>query len=154
MKTIIVAIILLASALMMAFGATLKPNEQGFILTPSPDQTVSHYAIYIGTNSGSYQVRITFTNQLTLWIAKTNFAPGITNFYTATAVDTNGIESVPCPERSFVPPPPPADIKLSTTILESESADGPWIELTNLPPVVLASTAPRKFYRSKVEITP
>lgn len=149
MKT---AIILAATIFVQsAIAAIVPPTQQAFTLTASPDASVKSYAIYIGTNSGSYSTRIVTTN-LTVLIDKTNMVAGITNFLVATAIDTNGIESLPCPEINYVPPRPPG-LKLSTAILESSSIDGPWNEMTNLPTIEIAISNPQRYYRSRVLIT-
>lgn len=150
--------ILIALAL-PATAQLFVPGEQRFAFMPSPS-LVTRYVFYTGTNSGSYQRRIVFTNltwvtatnELTIGLAKTNLVGGVTNFVTATAMDLNGVESEPCPEINFVPPRPPGTIRLSTTVMRSDNPLGPWTVVTNLQTIELAADANQGFYRSRMDV--
>lgn len=138
-----------------------SPSQQHFAFMPSPNKTPS-YVFYIGTNAGTYLNRVALTNatwtaatnELTVGIAKTNLFAGLTNYVTATAMDANGVESIPCNEINFVPPRPPGTLRLSVELLRSTEPDGPWETLTSLPPVEVAALAPRQFFRTRTTITP
>lgn len=158
MKTLRLSLLLTLASALVAPAAINNPAVQTFALAPSPDRTAS-YVFYIGTNANVPLVRIALTNaswasatgDLLIGIAKTNLFPGVTNFISATAMDANGVESLPCPEINYVPPRPPG-LRLSATILESASPDGPWNEFTNLPPVEVAAADPQRYYRGKLTV--
>lgn len=143
---------------MQASAQIANPWQQQFALTPSPNQTPS-YVFYIGTNAGSPLVRValtnaswtTATNDIIAGIYKTNLFPGLTNYVTATAMDTNGIESVPSNEIHFVPPRSPT-LKLTAEILQSSEASGPWSLFTNLPPIELVADGHRRFYQARMKV--
>jgi len=84
----------------------------GLAWDPSPDPNVVGYAIYYGTNSGSYQTRIPVGGQTNATIQiPTN---GASYYFVATAYTVDGLESLPSNEVSYVPP-----INLPTIMLNS-----------------------------------
>jgi hypothetical protein len=67
---------------------------------PGDSPVVTGYFIYYGTNSGSYPNKIDAGNVTSFTL--TNLAAGVTYYFTATAYDANGNESVYSNETSFV----------------------------------------------------
>ena len=74
----------------------------GLAWDPSPDTSVVvGYAIYYGTNSGSYQDRVDVGAQTNCTITVTT--NGATYFFVATAYTIDGVESLPSNEVSYTP---------------------------------------------------
>ena len=74
----------------------------GLAWDPSPDPNVTGYAIYYGTNSGSYQTRVNVGNVTNCVI--TVPTDGHTWYFVATAYTIDGVESLPSNEVSYAPP--------------------------------------------------
>jgi hypothetical protein len=71
----------------------------GLAWDPSPDPNVVGYALYYGTNSGSYQTRLDVGNHTNATIQiPTN---GSSFFFVATAYTFDGVESLPSNEVSY-----------------------------------------------------
>lgn len=76
----------------------------------SPDANVSGYAIYYGTNSGGWTVRVDVGNVTNCTITLPT-SGNVTYFFVATAYTPEGIESVPSNEVSYTPPYRPAAVE-------------------------------------------
>lgn len=81
----------------------------------SPDATVVGYRIYVGIASRSYTNSVPVGNVLTATI--TNLAFSTQYYYTATAYDANGFESVYCNEVSYATPAPSTNNVLSAPVI-------------------------------------
>jgi hypothetical protein len=80
---------------------------------PSPDASVSGYAVYYGTNSGSYQTRNNVGSQTNSIIqVPTN---GATYFFVVTAYTVDGVESLPSNEVSYTAPEGLPTVQLRVT---------------------------------------
>jgi hypothetical protein len=91
---VLTAQVFLACLAQSAFGV-------GLAWDPSPDPNVVGYAIYYGTNSGSYQTRIPLGSQTNATVQiSTN---GATYYFVATAYTIDGVESLPSNEVSYTP---------------------------------------------------
>jgi hypothetical protein len=66
--------------------------------TNSPSPGVIGYNVFQGTNTGIYETEYFTSNNL---LDVTNLLRGMEYFFAATAVNSNGIQSVKCPETSF-----------------------------------------------------
>lgn len=100
----------LTSVLIWIFsGVTLfGAQDVSLTWTPNPDTNVAGYALYVGTNSGSYSSRIDVgTNTLTTVSGLTN---GVTYYFVTTDYDSADVESTPSNEAQFAAPTnnPPA----------------------------------------------
>ena len=93
-RTIAIGILALHCLLLRALGVSLAWD-------PSPDTNVVGYAVYYGTNSGNYAVRVAVGNQTNTVVQ------GVTNtltyYFVATAYTAEGLESLPSNEVSFAP---------------------------------------------------
>lgn len=74
----------------------------GLAWDPSPDSSVTGYAIYYGKSSGVWTTRVDVGNVTNTTI--TLVADGSTYFFVATAYDANGLESEPSNEVNYTPP--------------------------------------------------
>lgn len=79
--------------------ATCAAHAVTFEWDHSPDPTVVGYRLYWGRSPGVYDssVMVAKTNAVTV----ANPAPGVTNFYTVTARNAAGIESLPSNEVQY-----------------------------------------------------
>lgn len=88
----------------------------GLAWDPSPDVSVTGYAIYYGYSSGNYVVRTDVGNVTnTSIVLPTN---GVTYYFVATAYDANGIESLPSNEVNYNPPVVPPTNSLPSKVEE------------------------------------
>jgi hypothetical protein len=74
----------------------------GLAWDPSPDTNVTGYAVYYGTNSGSYSTRIDVLNVTNVTIPNSNlFQHPLANYFVVTAYTITGVESLPSNEVSY-----------------------------------------------------
>ena len=74
----------------------------GLAWDPSPDPNVVGYAIYYGTNSGSYQTRVD-VGDVTNCVITIPTNDGYSYFFVATAYTIDAVESLPSNEVSYTP---------------------------------------------------
>lgn len=85
---------------------------------PSPDPEVGAYRVYWGVQSRTYTNHVEVGGRGTTSVTLTNLPAGVTYFFAATAVATNGIESDYSNEAStyLVPQPhAPTGIRITVT---------------------------------------
>jgi hypothetical protein len=100
---------------------TANASNVSLSWNPSADSNiVSGYAIYVGTNSGSYSTRVDAGKKTALTVS--NLTGGVTYFFVATAYVPDGTESLPSNEISKTPPvstsaPPatPTGVRITST---------------------------------------
>ena len=85
------------------FWSFTTESAFGIVLAwdPSPDTNVVGYAVYCGTNSGSYQTRLDVGNQTNATVQVP--ANGATYFFVVTSYRVGGVESLPSNEVSYTP---------------------------------------------------
>lgn len=117
----------------------------------SPDAAwLSAYQVYHGTAPA--QKTNTFTVPATnLTATITNALPGATYYVQVTAVATNGIESLPSNEVSFVVPRPPVQLRIQVSLQSSSDLEH-WTEITNIS-LIVDATEPDAFYRASMIAT-
>jgi hypothetical protein len=86
-----------------AHGVTL-PGSHNVTLAwdPSPDAWVAGYALHHGTASGNYTVHLDVGNSTSVTVS--NLTPGVTYYFVATAYTSDGLESLPSNEVSYLVP--------------------------------------------------
>lgn len=97
MKAVATTVLLVCSFLVGAVTALAV----GLAWDPSPDPNVVGYAIYYGTNSGSYQTRVDVGAVTNCVI--TIPVDGNSYFFVATAYTIDNVESLPSNEVSYAP---------------------------------------------------
>jgi hypothetical protein len=115
----------------------------------STGTNIAGYKIYYGTTSGSYTQVVTIgpVTQVTI----SGLTPQTTYYFTATAFDSDGLESLGSNEASFTVPVPQPELRLvrvgskSTlqwptnfpgyTLQWSSSPTGVWTDLTSSPAI-------------------
>jgi hypothetical protein len=80
---------------------------------PSPDTNVVSYAIYAGTNSGNYFIRLAVGTNLTCTVSNLS---AYRWYFVATAATVEGIESLPSNEVQCEVPKAPANMR--TVVLQ------------------------------------
>lgn len=68
----------------------------------SPSSGTAGYNVYYGTTSGNYTTKLTVGNTTSATIS--NLTAGVTYYFSATTVDTNGMESDFSNETTFIVP--------------------------------------------------
>ena len=77
--------------------------------------------------------------------------PGTTYYFSATACDSNGLESPYSAEIVYTAPMPPTNVLLTITTLTSSNLAGPWTPFTGMPPIVVTNpTLPFTFWRLSI----
>ena len=152
MKRTTTALFCLAAVLTVAAG--LVPTNPAPVIQvawdASTDPSVVAYKVYQGTNTGDYFTTWQTTNtSLTL----SNLTRGVTNYFAATCLALNGLESALSAEISYtapVPPIPPANMRRVVITVQWSPKAGPavWSDLTE--PVLVAATDPAYFYRTRI----
>lgn len=91
-------------AFLLAGTSRCTAGSSGVSLTwnASPDTNVAGYAIYFGTNSGSYMTRIDAGTNMAGLIP--SLTPQTKYYFTVTAYNNAGIESAPASEIAFTVP--------------------------------------------------
>lgn len=127
MRTLLL-FLLLALPAAAAQSVTLAWNQNA-------ETNLAGYKLYYGTASRSYTSNVVVTYPGTT-ATVTNIVAGKTNFFAATAVDVNGLESAFSDEVAwFAPPLPPAapkGFRIVTTLQASTSQQGPWTNVWQL----------------------
>ena len=144
----------------------LAPGEHDIELgwDASPDPTVDHYRVYWGGASRIYTSSTNISGRLSTNATVFPFCTGITYYFAATAITTNGVESAYSNEISWTPRPDPPnlhDLQLSLlldpkiTIWESQDLLA-WSKLqdvtVNLKDVTPGTGA--RFYRASMPAGP
>lgn len=108
--------LLLALALLVLPLALLALPAQGppsvtLAWDVSPDPSVASYNVYYGVQSRTYTNTVSVVGRTNVTCTIPNLARGVTYFFAATCVSTNGLESDYSAEVSYrtltVPQPPP-----------------------------------------------
>jgi hypothetical protein len=96
--------ILCALVLFTWLASVGRAATQNVVLnwTAIPSSAVMGYNVYFGTNSGQYVYKIKVGKQTTVTISNLN--PGLTYFFAATSLGTNGTESHYSSEVNFIVP--------------------------------------------------
>lgn len=116
----------------------------------STTTNVIAYRLYQGPASMVYTNAIDVGNVLTYQV--TNFARGTTIFYSATALDSNGLESAHSNEVSYSAPTNPAPpLNLVITAQVAYSPSGPWLSFTNF---AIANNGSNNFFRLQISSAP
>ncbi len=103
------ALLFASTAGAQTIGQTSGPVSVTLAWDPSPDPDVVNYNIYYGTNSRAYQVLVHVGNLTNATVS--GLARGVTYYFTATALDSAGLESDYSNEVSYgVPALPPAPV--------------------------------------------
>jgi hypothetical protein len=114
----IIGLVALANVTIQAQTVSRKTSvpSVGLAWDSSTDPTVGSYNLYQGSASGSYTNVVSTGLSPTPTVSLTNLVRGVTYFFAATCVATNGLESVYSTEVSYtVPmlPNSPANVKLT-----------------------------------------
>lgn len=122
----------------------------------SIDPTVTGYKVYWGAAPGHYTNSVNAGPELTARVS--NLLSGQTYYFAATAYNSLELESDFSNEVSYtvpLPPPPPANLRVTLTMQASGAQGGPYVTLP-LPPVILTNSLATgaQFYRLQIGAEP
>ena len=105
--------IVFAGALgLAALGDSLVTTSVSLTWDPSPSPEVTGYNLFVGDATRHYTNSINVGNAVNYTVP--GLRPGVSYFFTVTAYNSDGLESVPCNEVQYTPtggpiPKPPSD---------------------------------------------
>ncbi len=98
---------------------------------PSTSSNVVGYAVYYGTNSGSYTARVDAGDQTTVLINE--LIESTTYYFVAVAYTDYGVESLPSSELAYTVPSIPSDpgstFRISQLVVTAEGVALSWVAL-------------------------
>lgn len=134
----------------LSLVALLSAQSVSLAWDPSPDATVTGYAVYYGEAPDSLTNRVEAGNNLTVTV--TNLVAAHTYYFVAVAYDGDGLESGPSNMISYeVPGPlPPGNLRIE--VQSSTNLLG-WMERAafELPVTTLLQS---EFWRARMTLTP
>ena len=118
---------------------------------------VAGYRLYSGTTSGVYTTVNTVLGSASTQCIVSNLLVGVTNYFAATAFDTNNLESAYSGEINYVlflPPPPGSNVLMTLTTYWAPTPTGPWQVFTGAPAVAITNPPPPSgFFRLSITST-
>lgn len=124
----------------------------------STDPAVNAYSVYWGVGTRNYTNHVDVPGRTNTSVTISNILLGVTYYFAATCMATNGLESDFSVEVSyFVPSKPNApqnfrmtNVVLRLTIQQAVTPNGPWEDFTTLA----TTTGSPGFYRGLIAISP
>lgn len=120
----------------------------------SPSLSVNSYILRRGNRSITYLEQMTIPGRLTSTVTWSNTVLGVTNYFSMTAVSTNGVESDPSNEIAVVIERPQSP-NLRTAVpvsamIESKGTDGIWKSRYQVGPLYVLTDDTNEVFRMRL----